>query len=288
LKNIKYISIIIIISLLSCSKRGLITPADDILSSVEVIFDWSNYPAWEEPLDSVTIYFYGEDGRVFHKTGDTKEFKWELPVQRYKVIAINRLASGVLYGNLDNFERANAMAHLTTKSESYVEQHRRVIFASFQNLTVLANGSSVLTLEPRLLSKKIEYKIIFSGDPKLITNCTAIINGVIKGVYLSNGEYIVNDNYCGKLSTEFNDENRYFAEIYVFGINANIKDNIALFFKYNNGTEQILDIDISEAFKDFVVTKKITLYIDITLATEGNFSAKLKSWVATEEEINLE
>ncbi len=287
MKNIKYISLIII-SFYSCSKRELIRPVDDILSSVEINFDWSNYPEWEEPIDSLTLYFYGEDGRVFHKTTDNKEFKWVLPIQRYKVMVINRFAQGVLYGSLDNFEKANATAYTSIKSSSYIEQHRRVIFASFQNLTVLANGSSVLTLQPKLLSKKIEYKIIFSGDPNLITNCTAIFNGVVKGVYLSNGEYIINNNYCGKVVTELNKQNGYFVDIYVFGINSGLKDNVTLFFNYNNGTEQILDIDVSEAFKEFVVTKKITLYIDITLATEGDFSARLKSWVATEEEIDLE
>ena len=71
-------------------------------------------------------------------------------------------------------------------------------------------------------------------------------------------------------------------------MNQSVKDNVTLFFRYKNGSDQKLDIDISEAFKEFTTTKKVTLYVDITLATEGVINAKLKSWVASEEEIDLE
>ena len=276
------------IVLVSCSKRDLNRNSNDIYSNVDIKFDWTQIPDWEDPIDSVTVFFYGEDGRVFHKTGSCNGFSWILPVQKYKVIGYNKYASGVTYSYLENYEKAKVMADLLVKAPASIMQHRRVIFDSNINLTLLANGSTVLLMNPKLLSKKIEYRVIFSGNYNIVKGCTATFNGVIEGVYLHNGEYINSSPEFGKLTAELDKTNEYTVEIFVFGLNSNVKDNVSLLFKYENGSNQILDIDISEAFKEFTSTKKITLYVDITLATEGDLNAKLKSWVATEEEIKLE
>ncbi|MHC1780898.1 MAG: DUF5119 domain-containing protein [Bacteroidales bacterium] len=288
MKNIKFIILCLLISLASCSKRGLNRESDDIYASVDINLDWSNLPSWEEPIDSVTLYFYGEDGRVFYKTGPSNGFQWILPVQKYRVILYNKFAIGASYRNLDQYEKANVMAQLSTKAAPILTQHRRVICDSHENLTIVAFGNTVLSLRPKLLSKKIEYKIIFSGNYASVTGCTAIFSGIVEGAYLYNGEYINSSSEFGQIVTELNSENEYSVEIFVFGMNQSLKDNVTLLFRYKNGSDQKLDIDVSEAFKDFTTTKKVTLYVDITLATEGIINAKLKSWVASEEEVNLE
>jgi len=278
----------LLVSLASCSKRGLNRVSDDLYASVDINFDWSNLPSWEDPIDSVTLYFYGEDGRTFYKTGDAKGFQWILPVQKYRVIAFNKYATGVIYRNLDQYEKANVMAQLSTKAAPILVQHRRVFYDSNDNLTLIANGNSLLPLRPKILSKKIELKVIFSGNYSSVTGCTAIFNGIVEGAYLHNGEYINSSSESGQLVTELNDENGYSVEIFVFGMNQSLKDNVTLFFRYKNGSDQKLNIDVSEAFKDFTTTKKVTLYVDITLANEGIINAKLKSWIVSEEEIDME
>lgn len=288
MKNIKFIVLCLLVFFASCSKRGLNRESDDIYASVDINIDWSNLPDWEEPIDSVTLYFYGEDGRVFFKTGTAKGFQWLLPVQKYRVILYNKLAPGVIYRNMDQYEKANVTAQLSVKAGPVIMQHRRVIYDSYNNLTIIAYGNSLLSLRPKLLSKKIEYKVIFSGNYASVTGCTAIFNGIVEGAYLHNGEYLNSSSGYGQIVTELNSENGYSAEIFVFGMNQSVKDNVTLFFKYKNGSDQKLDIDVSEAFKEFTTTKKVTLYVDITLATEGVINAKLKSWVASEEEIDLE
>lgn len=273
--------------LFGCIKRPLDQVNPD--SKINVIFQWQKLNTGDPISESMKLYFYGEDGRIFCKDANSKGFSGTLPAQKYNVIAINTDAKGVVYENLDDYLTASVVASaVKTKSSEIVEQPERVYGASVGDIIIIGGQSSNLVLEPIKYSKTINNKFVISGDVSELEKCQVFLSGLSRGFLLHNSELLTGEADSASVIIDDIKKDNFSTSFNVFGIFPNANNILKLNFAFNNGSNESIDINVSEVLKKVEVAINITVYVDIVREAEGGFRARLKSWISNSEEIELE
>lgn len=280
------------LSLFGCSKRDLDLSKQE--AKLSVSFHWSKLPSWDTPSDSMKLYFYGEDGRVFIKNATSAGFTGTIPPQKYNVIAVNTDTKGLEYRNLDNYLNACAVSKTSqvqsvqNRMGSYIGQPERVYGASMGEISILKGQNHNLVLTPEEYSKKANIKFVFSGDVNSVQSCAAEISGLSRGYKLHSGELLSGEEDNASLIIDNINVSDFELSAFFFGVAPNINDSkLSLNFTFSNGYTKDLHLDTSDAFKNVEIAIKLTVYIDVFREAEGGFSARITSWVVTNDNVIL-
>ncbi len=284
----KFFAILLLTTLfVGCTKRAF--DESEKMAKVTVSFQWSKLPNWDSPSDSMKLYFYGEDGRVFIKNATSKGFSGMLPAQNYDILAFNTDTKGMVYRNLEDYLTACAIAApAETKAGDIIVQPERVYGISLGNVTFEPDLSQSFVLSPVEYSKKANIKFNFSGEVSSIKNCQVRLTGISKGLTLHNGELLSGKADAASLIVDNVNSSDFDVSVNLFGIASENNDSeLTLNFTFEDNTTKDVKVDVSDALKNVIVGVNVTVFVDILKEAEGGFNAKLKSWVSTTENIGL-
>ena len=280
------------LSLFGCSKRDLNLSKQE--AKLSVSFHWSRLPLWDTPSDSMKLYFYGEDGRVFIKNATSSGFTGTIPPQKYNVIAVNTDTKGLEFRNLDNYLNASAVSATSqvqsaqNRIGSYIGQPERVYGASMSEISFLKGQNHNLVLTPEEYSKKANIKFVFTGDVNSVQSCTAQISGLSRGIKLHSGELLSGEEDIVSLLVDNIDVSDFEISAFFFGVSPDINDSkLSLNFTFSNGYTKDLHLNTSDTFKNVEIAIKLTVYIDVFREAEGGFSARITSWVVKDDNVIL-
>jgi len=273
--------------LFGCIKRPLDQVNPD--SKINVIFQWQKLNTGDSISESMKLYFYGEDGRIFCKNANSKGFSGTLPAQKYNIIALNTDSKGVVYKNLDDYLTASVIASsVQTKSNEIIEQPERVYGASVGDLIFIGGQSSNLVLAPMKYSKRINNKFVISGDVSELEKCQVFLSGLSRGFLLHNSELLTGEDDRASIIIDDIIKNNFSISFNIFGIFPNATNILKLNFAFSSGLNESIDINVSDVLKKVDIVINITVYVDIVRDAEGGFRARLKSWISNSEELELE
>ena len=275
-----------------CTKRPLDLSKQE--AKISVSFQWDKLPSWDTPSDSMKLYFYGEDGNIYIKDATSDGFTGTIPPQTYNILAVNKDSKRVIYNNLDNYLTASAVSASKqssfshTKSDSFFWQPERVYVASISNFSIINGQKQSLILTPEEYAKKATIKFVFSGDINSVESCRAVISDLSIRFKLHNGELFTDKENLYSIIKDSLNVSNFELSAFFFGVAPNNNTSkLILNFTFTNGYNKEITIDASSAFKNVVIAVNVTVYIDVFKEAEGGFSARIKSWVVTDDNVIL-
>lgn len=198
-------------------------------------------------------------------------------------------ATDVEYRNLNKYTDAEVYAPAQTKAVNYLLQPLHVYGIGLDRIIVSGDEEVTRVIAPAAFARKVNIRIIVTGQRSAIASCSAKLDGIASGVNIATGS--VDQSGMGSILLEpaatadgFESVVRLFGRV-VSGANA-----LNVVFNYRSGESQTLNVDISSALKDInteVVEVAIKVNFEVT-TTSGGFKATLNDWSSETRQVTAE
>lgn len=279
-----YSLVLLALSLCGCSKHG--SEPQTETTDTKIVFDWSQKSEEDAISAGMTLLIYPNDGgAMIQQKAAADEETIALPAGDYRVIAISDDCPTTELRNQDRYETAEIyVSTATTRADDVLSKISLPHYAAVKgsSISVKAGGvDNTFKLLLQSIVKKVKFEVITELD-KEIQDCSGVLTGISPAVNLSTLEPL-RDN-PGQVMIDFNlSPKEVTGETVVFGVNPDIEgaekisNKLLLNFRFTDGSEVVVPIDVSEAMNE-TVEDKITVSIKIQTSNELTLIGQVVKW----------
>ena len=261
-----YTAVLAAILFASCVKDELYDTPHPDRGAVVVTADWSDRSSEAGVPQAYTLRIGGQEQEV---SGETNVFNRLLPPGRYTLTAYSRQDQITVEGNT---------ASVNATSAKHIEPTPGYLFASVQDIGVLADDTLRATARMKQLVRRLDLELTATeGDYRRVRSATATLSGVASAADIVTGER----SAAAQVINAFRqDGNKFTVFFRLLGIVPTETQTLTVDITFNNGDTQRIVSDLTEAMRDFNNgTKSIKLTGNLLLPVEaGVTGATITDW----------
>ena len=251
--------------IISCSKgKPHHTPHPD-QGAVVVTADWSGKSSEADIPQKYVLRIAGVKQEV---SGEKNTFKQLLDPGQYSLAVYNTPEHIAVDGNVASMEKSSA---------GDIDPSPGYLFASLQEITVLADDSLRVTAPMKQLVRRLDLELTATeGDYGRVQSATATLSGVASAVNIETGER----SGAATVTETFTQDGQTFSLSFrLLGIVPNESQTLVVDITYAGGETQRIDSRLSDAMKGFNDdVKPMKLTGSLHLPLELGSSAAIGAW----------
>lgn len=265
-----YTAVLAAILFASCVKDELYDTPHPDRGAVVVTADWSDRSSEAGVPQAYTLRIGGQEQEV---SGETNVFNRLLPPGRYTLTAYSRQDQITVEGNT---------ASVNATSAKHIEPTPGYLFASVQDIGVLADDTLRATARMKQLVRRLDLELTATeGDYRRVRSATATLSGVASAADIVTGER----SAAAEVINAFRqDGNKFTVFFRLLGIVPTETQTLTVDITFNNGDAQRIVSNLTEAMKGFhSEAKPIKLSGNLLLPVEaGMTGATITDWCEVE------
>ena len=257
--------------IISCSKgKPHQTPHPD-QGAVVVTADWSGKSSEADIPQKYVLRIADVKQEV---SGEKNTFKQLLDPGQYSLAVYNTPEHIAVAGNVASMEKSSA---------GDIDPAPSYLFASVQEITVLADDSLRVTAPMKQLVRRLDLELTATeGDYGRVQSATATLSGVASAVNIETGE---RSGAATVTETFAQDGQTFSLSFRLLGIVPNESQTLVVDITYAGGETQRIDSGLGDAMKGFNdEAKPMKLTGSLHLPLELGSSAAIGDWVGGKED----
>lgn len=259
-----------VISLTSCVKDDLYDTPHPDKGAVVVTTDWSGKSAEADIPQAYTLRIGGKEQNV---SAATNVFDALLAPGGYGLTVYNTSEGISVSGNRATVNPVD----LTGK----IEPHPGYLFASHQDISVVADDTLRVTAPMRQYVRKLDIELTATeGDYARVVSATATLDGVATAVNITTGTL---SDTPAKTTTAFMQEgDRFTLHFRLLGIVPTAAQTLTVNILFDNGDTQTVESDLTEQLAGFnggSETEPVKLTGGLQLPIEAGFTSTITDWM---------
>ena len=263
---IAYTAVLAAILFASCVKDELYNTPHPDSGAVAVTADWSDRSSEADVPQAYTLRIGGQEQEA---SGETSVFNRLLSPGKYTLTAYNKP---------DQITVADNTASVSGISGGYVHPTPGYLFASVQDISVLADDTLRVTARMKQLVRRLDLELTATeGDYSRVQSATATLSGVASVADMATGER----SAAAQVINAFRqDGNKFTLFFRLIGIVPTEARTLTVDITFNNGDTQRIVSDLTEAMRDFNNgAKPVKLTGNLLLPVEaGVTGATITGW----------
>lgn len=257
--------LVLLTLIISCSKgKPHHTPHPD-QGAVVVTADWSGKSSEADIPQKYVMRIADVKQEV---SGEKNTFKQLLDPGQYSLVVYNTPEHIAVAGNVASMEKTSA---------GDIDPAPSYLFASLQEITVLADDSLRVTAPMKQLVRRLDLELTATeGDYGRVQSATATLSGVASAVDIETGER----SGAATVTETFTQDGQTFSLSFrLLGIVPNESQTLAVDITYAGGETQRIESGLSDAMKGFNdEVKPMKLTGSLHLPIELGSSAAIGAW----------